>query len=480
MLRERLQQIFALLSGRTKNKFTAETEFLPAALEIIDTPPSPLGRMVGGVIILFLLIALVWASFGTVDIIATAPGKIITSSRTKIIQPFETGVVRAIHVRDGQHVKEGDVLIEIDATINEAERDRVQKEFIEAQLEAARLKAIITDIKNPLAKFTPPAGATPEQITLQKSLLLKQVAEIQAKLAGLDSQIAQSDGNRAAVTAAIKRLEESIPLLQQRNNIRQQLASKGYGSKIEALSTEQDVIEHQHELNAQQGRLAEANGALSALRDQRRQSEAEYLRNHLGSLAEAQQKATSLREQLLQATQKYKLQTIAAPVAGTVQQLSVHTEGGVVTPAQALLAIVPKNDHLEIEAMLSNRDIGFVRTGQDVAVKIDTFNFTKYGLLHGKLLSISQDAIPRAAPVDTNSGQKQGGAEHESSEPRGQELVYATRIALSQSQMKIDDRMVNLAPGMAVTAEIKTGSRPVIEYLLSPIARRSQQAFRER
>jgi hemolysin D len=162
-----------------------------------------------------------------------------------------------------------------------------------------------------------------------------------------------------------------------------------------------------------------------------------------------------------------------------VQQLAVHTIGGVVTPAQALLVVVPADSHLEIEAMVSNRDIGFVHPGQDAEIKIDTFNFTRYGLLRGKVMSVSQDAIVRDKPQD-KTGDKVPGTESGTSEPKGQELVYAARISLDRTQMQIDDNLVNLTPGMAVTVEIKTGARTVISYLLSPLLRYKQESLRER
>ncbi len=164
-----------------------------------------------------------------------------------------------------------------------------------------------------------------------------------------------------------------------------------------------------------------------------------------------------------------------------MQQLGVHTLGGVVTPAQPLLIIVPAESHLEIEAMVSNRDIGFVHTGEPAQIKIDTFNFTKYGLLHGEVLNVSQDAITRDKPQDNSqSNANTRAAQNESSEPKGQELVYAARVSLDRTQMQVEDKLVSLTPGMAVTVEIKTGSRRVIEYLLSPILRYRQEAMRER
>jgi hemolysin D len=417
---------------------------------------------------------------GSVDIIATATGKIVPTVRTKVIQPMETGVVHAIRVNNGQQVKAGDVLIEIDTTINEAERNRLQKELLSIRLDAARFKAALKISDDPVADFTPPEGASPFDIEIEKTQLINQVQEIHAKLASLNQQIAQNEGNRTAVAATIEKLTQSIPMLKERAHMRQYLSDKEYGSKLETLAAEQDLVEHTQELEVQKGRLAEATAGVAALKEQRVQTEAEFRNKVLDNFSQSQQKADSLEEQVVQATQKYRLQTLTAPVDGTVQQLVVHTEGGVVTPAQALLAIVPANSKLEIEAMVPNRDIGFVHEGQETEIKIDTFNFTKYGFIHGKLLSLSQDAITHDKPVSPGDGKSITGDATESSEPHGQELVYAARVSLDKAQMQVDGRMVNLSPGMAVTVEIKTGKRHVIEYLLSPLFRHKEEALRER
>jgi hemolysin D len=482
-----LRALFAPLWDKTARE---ETAFLPAALEIVETPPAPASRMVAFTLILFFAVALLWAGFGSVDIIAAAQGKIVPTGRTKIIQPFETGVVRAIHVQDGQAVKTGDVLVEINSTINAAERDRLQKELLLARLDRARLKAVLAMADNPSAAFVavePPEGATEQQMVFQSTLKDNQIAEFRAKLAGIDRQLAQNEGNRTAVASTIQKIDQSLPWLNSRAKVRKGMATRSYDDKkegeeikVEHYTAQQDLIEHEKEREVQQGRLKEAESSLAALKEQRRQTQAEFHRTTLNSLSEAEQKVASLQEQFKQAEQKYTLQTLKAPVDGTVQQLAVHTEGGVVTPAQVLMAIVPADSHLEIEAMISNRDIGFVHTGQDAAVKVDTFTFTKYGLLHGHVLTVSQDSILRNTPESKSEDKKQIGAENDSSEPKGQELVYLARIALDETDMQIDERRVPLTPGMAVTAEIKTGTRRIIDYLLSPLARHAQQALRER
>jgi len=166
-----------------------ELAFLPAALEIIETPPSPIGRAIGATIIAVFVLALAWACLGTVDIVATAQGKIIPSGRTKVIQPFEIGVVRAIHVHDGDNVKAGEVLIELDPTINAAEREHLQSDLIAAQLDVARLRAALADGPDPLADFHPPEGASADLIATQRQYLTTQTAEHRAKIAALDRQM---------------------------------------------------------------------------------------------------------------------------------------------------------------------------------------------------------------------------------------------------------------------------------------------------
>ena len=215
--------------------------------------------------------------------------------------------------------------------------------------------------------------------------------------------------------------------------------------------------------------------------EQREQAVEEYRRTRLGELATAEAKAAGLAQDVVKAAEKSRLQSLRAPVDGTVQQLAVHTVGGVVTPAQALLEVVPLDSHLEIEAMVPNRDIGFVRAGQSAEIKVDTFNFTRYGLLHGTVLNVSADAIDRSKPASSDTGTKANSANSDSaSEPQGQELVYAARISLDRTSMEVDGNNVPLSPGMAVTVEIKTGAQRVITYLLSPLLRFKQESLHER
>ena len=456
-----------------------ETAFLPAALELVETPPSPTGRAIGMIIILLFCSTLAWASLGRVDIVATAVGKIIVNGRTKVIQPAEAGVVRAIHVHDGSMVKAGDVLIELDPTLSGAELDHVKSDLMAARLDIARLRAALAADTDPAAKFTPPNGASEQQIEMHRQFLASEAAEHAAKLAEIDRQLSEKKAERETIVATIAKLEATIPLLQERVDVRKYLYDKEIGSKLTYLTEAQELVGQQHDVIVQQSRLHEAEAAIAELTQVRLRVEAEYRRALYEDLSKAEQRAAGLAQDVIKAEQKSRQQILTSPVDGVVQQLAVHTIGGVVTPAQPLAAVVSLNPDLEIEAIVSNRDIGFVVPGQNAAIKVDTFNFTRYGLLHGHVLSISRDAITRGKR-DDRANQQTEGAENTSSEPKGQELVYTARVGLDRNEMQIEGRPVQLLPGMAVTVEIKTGSRRIISYLLSPLMRYDQEMFRER
>jgi hemolysin D len=472
-------KVVELFANQRQTRSAQELAFLPAALEIVETPPSPAGRAIGVCVILIFCIGLAWAAFGQIDVVASAQGRIVPSDRVKVIQPMEIGVVRTLVVEDGQRVKAGDVLLEIDSTINEAEARQARRDLRATRLDIARLRAALSDSGDPIEAFKPPADADPQQASDQRRFLESQVAEHRAKVGALDRQRQQKEAEVEATAATVAKLEAMIPVLQQRFEIRRHLASQELGSKLQYLEMLQALTEMQQELKVQQNNKRVGEAAAAAIGESRAQAVAEYRRGLFDELGKMVQKENGLAETLVKSEQKAKLQALKAPVDGTVQQLAVHTIGGVVTPSQELMVVVPANSRLEIEANIPNRDIGFIQAGQEAEIKVDTFNFTKYGLIHGHVLSFSQDSIKRPKPSDP-AKEKSASSVADTSEPQGQEMVYQARISLEQTDMLIDGKRVQLSPGMAVTAEIKTGSRSVLSYLLSPIQRFHQESMRER
>ena len=433
-----------------------ELEFMPAALEVMETPASPLGRALALSICLFFVIAVAWASFGMIDIIATAPGKIIPSERVKIIQPLEAGVIEAIHVREGGSVKTGDVLIELNPTRAEADSERLAHDLLTARVETARLEALL--LNNPGKAFAPPAQAPESLVALHRSYLTSQIKEHRAQQAALDGELAKRRAEIKTIEAEISRLEKMLPKIRERVEGRRKLVEKQVIARLSYNEMEEELFDHEGQLEVQKQRLQEARAAMRATKSRRQHVEAEFRSQVLGELAEIQQRATAIEKELIKAKERSRLQTLTAPTDGTVQQLAVHTVGGVVTPAQQLMVIVPAGAELEIEAMVLNKDIGFVHEGQEAELKIESFPFTRYGTIIGKVLHVSRDSVQ-----DEVAG-----------------FVYPARVAMARTTMLVEGKFVNLGPGMAVTVEIKTGKRQVIEFLLAPLKRYQDESLKER
>ncbi len=461
----------------------SQLEFLPAALEIMETPASPTGRAIAATIILFLVVAIGWSIVGHIDIVATAPGKVVPTGRTKTVQPLETGIVTAILVTDGDHVSAGQLVMRLDQTVATAERNHVGHDLLVSKLDVARLTALRAALEAGAdleAAFVPPEEGSVAQIARTRAAMINQAAAQDNKLAALDQQIAQKNAEADEIAATIAKLEASLPFIMEEADVRRKAMAIEFGNKIAHLDAQIRLADQKNELLVQQRRAAETSAARKALERQREQARSEYAEKVLSDLAEADQKVAGFTEDAIKGDQKLEQQLLRAPVDGTVQQLAVHSLGGVVTPAQEVMMIVPTDSHLEVEAMVPNRDIGFVSPDQEAQIKVDTFNFTRYGLLHGRVLGVSHDAIVRDKPQDKTNPTKSQTALTDGSEPQGQEFVYAARVGLDQTQLEVEGRMVELTPGMAVTVEIKTGSRRLIEYLLSPLLRYKQESLRER
>jgi hemolysin D len=436
-----------------------EAQFLPAALELQETPVSPAPRIVAWLLIAFAVIALVWAIFGHIDVVATAQGKIVPNAGSKLIQPIETAAVQAIHVIDGQAVKAGQVLVELDATVARADSTRSANDLATAQLQSARSRALLAALASGRApRIESPSGIGVERVAQEQRILDGQYDEYLARAQRIDAEIAKREAERRSTEEIVRKLEQTVPIARQRAEDFKGLVDKNFISKHGYLEKEQVRIEQEADLQTQKSRLRELAHAIDEARGQRAALTAETRRTALDSVNEAEQKGTAHGQELLKSDTRGKLMTLTAPVDGTVQQLAIRTVGGVVTPAQALMVIVPRDDALEVEAMLENKDIGFVNAGQEAEVKVETFPFTKYGTIPAKLTHVSHDAI--------------------SDEKRG--LIYSTRAKLQRATIQVEDKTVHLTAGMAVSVEIKTGKRRVIEYFLSPLLQRGSESLRER
>lgn len=458
-----------------------EREFLPAALEIMETPASPLGRVAALSIVSFFCVAFAWAWFGYVDIIATARGQLVPTGKTKIVQSLEPGIVRQIAVRDGDHVSIGQVLVRLEDASALAERDRIDHDLMRSRLDVARLRALLRATEEPddvAVAVEAPQGAPRALLETARALAASQAAEQAAKLAGLDEQLKEKKAESEEADTVIEKLQATMPLLDEKQQMRTQLLETQYGNRFAFLDAKQALIEAHHDLDAEREKLSEVEAARVALERQRDQTRAEYAHKILSDLSEAEQKVGEATEDLIKAQQKLSQTTLSAPINGVAQQLAVHTIGGVVTSAQALLVIVPDDEQLVVEAMVDNSDIGFVQPGQRAEVKVETFNFTRYGFVSGRVIDVSADAV---TPDKSTSGDSQEEERNDrNAHSASPSAAYVARIALDMNKMMIEGRDEPLKPGMAVSAEIRTGSRRILDYLLSPLRKYEQDAMHER
>ncbi|MBA2548066.1 MAG: biotin/lipoyl-binding protein, partial [Burkholderiaceae bacterium] len=296
---------------RTRQRNRAELEFLPAALEITESPPSPLGRVLVWTLMLLFTLVVLWAIFGKVDVVAVASGKVVPSGRTKVIQPLELGVIRELHVRDGQQVKAGEVLIQLDPTNATADRERLDADLLATHMELARLKAARSD-----NGFLAPSGAGVELTATNIALLESQKREHQARIAALDAEIKRKAAERRASQASIVKLEMLLVVTRERVDIRRQYYEKGFFSRLQLLEAEQTLIEQEQQLQIEGHREQESVEAISSLERQRNQAQAEFMRNVLSQMAEGERRASGVKQELVKAEQRQSAQTLVAPIDG--------------------------------------------------------------------------------------------------------------------------------------------------------------------
>ncbi|MCZ4072402.1 HlyD family type I secretion periplasmic adaptor subunit [Agrobacterium sp. LMR679] len=323
-----------------------------------------------------------------------------------------------------------------------------------------------------LGKYVFPEGTPLANELVEKQFVQTAIAEYEAQVASLKQQIAQRQAECNSTKAEIAKLRQTLPLVDEQLEARRELTKQGTFAKLNLLDYEQRRVEHTQNIEIQLAKAKQALAAATSLEAEIRKLRETFTKTAVDDLLQARDKTALAAEELRKMSRRREMLQLRAPVSGTVQQLALATIGGVVQPAQALMTVVPDGTGLEVEAYVLNKDIGFVREGQQVRVKLEAFPFTDYGLVPGVVESISRDAIdlsePPAAEQDAKGRPVQPG------------LVYAARIRLLATTINVQNKEHKLGPGLSVQSEIKTGQRKIIQYLLSPIAKSLDEAVRER
>lgn len=436
---------------RLKTKFAhdnLEYEFLPPALEIESTPPSPLRVVLIWIIFILVIVTFAWSYFGRVDEVAVARGKVIPDGRIKVIQPLETGVIRAIHVREGQEVKEGEVLIELDPTIKQADVESTTKALSTHLSDRERLLA---ELQNREMESRH-SGVSHD---LQKKLKEARESEYRAKEEALKSIISQRENALQAAEAILVKLEKTSAIVKEQEAAYRALYERGYTAKMEYLDKQKEYHTAVNELEAQKKIVKQSKESLEEAKKNFDTLRKEREKGILTDIVDKERNIIALSGEAIKARKRYDFERLCSPVDGTVHGLSSYTVGGVLTPAQPTVTIVPHGTPLIIEAMAQNKDIGFLKVGQEAEVKLDTFPFQKYGTLKGKVVWLSPDAI-----------------EDEKLGP-----VYKMKVELEKMQINVDGKSIAVSPGMALTVEVKTNKRRIIEFFLSPIVKYASESL---
>lgn len=462
-----------------------DREFLPAALEILATPPSPIARALALAICGLFLAALAWSYFGWMDIYAVAPGKIQPDGGSKVVQPLEAGKVVAVRVENGSRVNAGDVLVELDPTEAAADREAQARDLEAAKAESARREAAIAAAHT--ETLEPPPIAFPADISApvrsrEESVLAADLAQLRSTIATLKAQLAEKQATKERLTSTIAEREKLIALTKERVAMRQQLDAMGAGSRAQTIEALEQYETQVTTDTGDRGQLIETDAAMAELDRKIDEAVKQFVADQSQKLATVEQKRDHLEEDLIKAQSKAGHTVLKAPIAGTVQQLAVSSIGQVVAAGQPLLTIVPADDAIEVKAMIANADIGFVKVGQAAVVKVDAFPFTRYGTIDGTVAKVFSDAVDERDATElsdaTNAARPQEAAPGSPAKP--QNLVFPATIRLAQRAIDIDGKDVALMPGMAVTVEVKTGRRRAIDYLLSPLREFASNAGRER
>ena len=449
----KIKQLWNKLIGEDQD--AKETEFLPSILEVTETPPSPVGRAVLWSLVALLIAGAIYVCVGEVDEVAIANGKVVPVGNVKVVQSQNKGAIKELDVKEGDYVEEGQTLLVLDTTKTQADVDQLKKQAAYYGLTVARLNAEMQD-----APFTPPqdpeglleAKDVAAQVTLYQSRRAKLAADQEKNLAAVQQAQASVEGSQAQ----LQKYRSLQQVAQEKEDRLEELMQEDAISYFQLLEARATRVEYQRNADATEKSILEQQGKLTEAQDLMATTDTAYRQDTMTQLVEAKAKFNAIEEELKKADDTNQQSVIVAPISGRVNQLAVHTLGGVVSEGQALMIVVPDDAVMEIEAYADNKDIGFIQQGQDAEVKVETFDFQKFGMVNATVDEISPDA---------------------GSNVQDKETYQKYRLTLG---LENDDSGIDLTPGMNVSAEIKIKKKKIIDFFLDPFRKYKDEALRER
>ena len=446
-----------------RSRSEPDAEFLPAMLALSETPPLPAGRWLMRALLLLPAAAALWTWFARIDVVSVAHGKVISAGGVQRVQPLEAGTVQRILVSEGQSVQAGQALVKLDASMVAAELEQVEVQIRALRVERAILERLIVaavqdDPATPAAGLDLPPALSAHERKDAALRLQSRLDEFLYQARNIDHEIEVKAQERRAAVARIAQLDATLPLVSERSNAVARLLARGLVPRMQWLELEELRLRQVHERAAQADIRGMLEAELAAVSDRRRMLSSEFESRLRTQLGEVQARLAEFTQERIKVRRRLALKTLAAPVAGRILGLAVHTEGGVVAPGEELMRVVPAAGELEVEAWVPNRDVGFVHPGQSAVIKLEAYPWTRYGTIAGRVATLSGDATQIE-----NAG-----------------LYYAVRVIPAGGMVAGNGRRLELVPGMAAVVEIALGTRRVIEFLLSPLQRHRDEGLRER
>ena len=455
-MRKTLKKFFNwLLHGEKREK---ETEFLPAILEVTETPPSPTGRFVMWSVLLLIVVALVWSILGHINEVAVAAGKVIPSGQIKTVQVKNKGIVKEINVEEGQMVQEGDVLVVLDPTTTSADYDSLKKRAAYYKLDIQRLTAELTQ-----QPFTPEEDPDlePHDLAAEMALYQSRTNDYRTQRQSREDVIEQKIARLQATQASYEKYAEVLAIAREKEARLEALSEQNAISEFQLLEQQRETIEYTKNAQAELDSLNSIRAEIAEAQQNLANVDASYHKDIMTALVEAKKEYYSVTESIKKADEDSRMATIYAPISGRIYNLNIHTLGGIVTDAQALMQIVPEDAKLEFEVYADNKDIGFIKVGQEAEVKFDTYNFQKFGMYKAEVQEISADAV------------------NEPNNPQ-QDKKFKLILDPTSNDINVYGQPAKIEVGMSISAEIKIKEKRIIDFFLDPFRRYTSEALRER
>ena len=455
-MKESLKNFFQwLLHGEEREK---ETEFLPAILEVTETPPSPTGRIIMWLILILVVALLAWSFLGHINEVAVASGKVIPSGQVKTVQVKNKGIVKEILVEEGQFVNEGDVLIVLDPTTTSADYDSLKKRAAYYKLDLQRLTAELT--QQPFVPEEDP-DLEPHDLAAEMALYQSRTADYHTQRQSRLEVIGQKMAQLQAAQANYEKFAQVLAIEQEKEARLTELMEQDAISEFQLLEQQSSTIQYEKNAQAELDSINSIRAEIAEAQQNLANVDAAYHKDIMTAMVEAKKEYYTVIEAIKKADEDSRMATIYAPISGRVYNLNIHTLGGIVTDAQPLMQIVPEDVRLEFEVYADNKDIGFIKVGQEAEVKFDTYNFQKFGMYKAEVMEISADAVNE--PNDPQRDKK-----------------FKLLLAPTSNDINVYGQPAQIEIGMSITAEIRIKEKRIIDFFLDPFRRYTSEALRER